>query len=51
VYGTEGFADGPHHPVLGALGRGRRVMTGDLSYFVPHTIDFSPSRAGRARAT
>jgi glutathionylspermidine synthase len=43
--------DGPHHPVLGAwvvdgeaAGLGIResdgLITDDLSFFVPHTIDF-----------
>ena len=48
--------DGPHHPVLGAwvvdgepAGLGIResdgLITDNLSYFVPHTIDYVPPRA------
>jgi len=51
-------ADGPHHPVLGVwmvdgepAGMGIResdgLITDNLSYFVPHTVDFVPPRAGR----
>ena len=54
--------DGPHHPVLGAwvvdgepAGLGIResdgLITDNLSYFVPHTIDYQPPRAGRRRLT
>src|SRR3954471_5257141 len=49
--------DGPHHPVLGAwvvdgepAGLGIResdgLITDNLSYFVPHTIDYVSPRAG-----
>jgi glutathionylspermidine synthase len=52
--------DGPHHPVLGAwvvdgepAGLGIResdgLITDNLSYFVPHTIDHRPPAAGRGR--
>ena len=55
-------ADGPHYPALGAwvvdgepAGLGIResdgLITDNLSYFVPHTIDYGPPRAGRGRAT
>jgi glutathionylspermidine synthase len=48
--------DGAHHPVLGAwvvdgepAGLGIResdgLITDNLSYFVPHTIDYLPPRA------
>jgi glutathionylspermidine synthase len=48
--------DGPHYPVLGAwvvdgepAGLGIResdgLITDNLSYFVPHTIDYEPPRA------
>jgi glutathionylspermidine synthase len=54
--------DGPHHPVLGAwlvdgepAGLGIResdgLITDNLSYFVPHTIDHQPPAAGRRRPT
>ena len=55
---TSPGVDGPHHPVLGAwvvdgepAGMGIResdgLITDNLSYFVPHTVDFaaSPRRA------
>ena len=49
--------DGPHHPVLGVwmvdgepAGMGIResdgLITDNLSYFVPHTIDHTAPRAG-----
>ena len=54
--------DGPHHPVLGAwvvdgepAGLGIResdgLITDNLSYFVPHTVDHSPPRAKRRPPT
>ena len=54
--------DGPHHPVLGAwvvdgepAGLGIResdgLITDNLSYFVPHTIDHRPPEAGRRGAS
>jgi glutathionylspermidine synthase len=50
--------DGSHHPVLGAwvvdgepAGLGIResdgLITDNLSYFVPHTVDYQPPSAGR----
>jgi glutathionylspermidine synthase len=52
--------DGPHHPVLGVwmvdgdpAGMGIResdgLITDNLSYFVPHTIDYQPPQAGPRR--
>jgi glutathionylspermidine synthase len=54
--------DGPHHPVLGTwlvdgepAGLGIResdgLITDNLSYFVPHTIDYVPARAAGRPAT